>query len=151
MPLSNLYARIVKLQEFDIQAETIRIINENSDILANMLTRQLKKGVDADGEPALAKYGPFYASPTVLQKEREGEGLGAETDRVTNYMSGMFYLSLRVQASDNNFVFLSDAPYFQDILIRSKTHRIVELNQKFLNQFSKYILKPQLKIAFDGV
>jgi hypothetical protein len=151
MPLSNLRKRINKLERFDIESEVKRIIEQNGDWLLSKLRQQLSRGKDADGAPALAVFGPFYADRTVLHKEFHGVGLGKRTDVVTNYMSGNFYLSLDIQVSNNNFVFTSNVPYFGDILQRSRTHRIVELNNQDLAFFSKYILYPQLRQSFNGL
>jgi hypothetical protein len=115
------------------------------------LRQQLSKGRDADGAPALAVFGPFYADRTILNKTYNGVGLGKRTDVVTNYMTGNFYASLELEVLNTDFVFTSTVPYFQDILTRSKTHRIVELNNQDLAFFSKYILYPQLRLAFDGL
>lgn len=151
MPLSNLRRRIQKLEKFDIEREVERIIKENGDWLLSRLRQQLSKGIDADKRPALAKFGPFYADRTLLNKTRNGVGLGRQTEWVTNYMTGAFYLSLDIVVTKNDFVFTSTVPYFQDIIQRSRTHRIVELNNQDLAYFSKYILYPQLRLVFNGL
>lgn len=133
-----------------MESEVTRIIIDNGDWLISKLKQQLSKGIDADFAPALAKYGPFYADATVLSKERHGVGIGKETGFVTNYMTGEFYMSLDLEVYDNDFIFTSTVPYFQDILDRSKTHRIVELNNQDLAYFSKYILLPQLRQSFSN-
>ena len=150
MPFSNLRRRIEKLEAFDMESEVTRIVQENGDWLVSRLRQQLAKGIDADLTPALGNYGPFYADKTVLYKERHGVGLGKETGFVTNYMTGNFYLSLNIEVANNNFVFTSTVPYFYDILQRSGTHRIVELNNQDLAYFSKYILLPQLRLNFNN-
>lgn len=150
MPLANLRKRIDRLEAFNMESEVERIIRENSDWLLSKLRQQLSKGIDADGAPVLAKYGPFYADRTVLEKERHGVGLGRETGVVTNYMSGNFYLSLNIEVGYNDFVFTSNVPYFDDIIDRSKTYRVVELNNQDLAYFSKYILYPQLRQSFNN-
>lgn len=149
MPFSNLRKRIQKLEAFDLELEVTKVVKENSDWLISRLRQQLAKGVDADGAPALAKYGDFYADRTVLEKTRYGTGLGREVDRVTNYMTGNFYMSLEVEVEENDFIFTSTVPYFEDILTRSKTHRIVELNNQDLAYFSKYILYPRLRQIYN--
>lgn len=150
MPLNNLYAKIVKLQEFSIEAEAMRIINENAEFLVSLLKSQLAKGVDGDGNQVLAKYGDFYADRTVFNKERHGVGLGKETRWVTNYMSGTFYLSIHMVTSGITFTFDSNVPYFVDIALRN-SNSLMHLNKANLLRFKNEILVPQLQIRMNGV
>lgn len=151
MPLNNLRNRIEKLQKFDLESSVTLIINKNSEYLADLLSIQLAQGKDADKQNVTVFGRDYYSDRTVFEKERHGSGLGKVTDRITNYMSGAFYIGLKVTANNKNFVFTSNVPYFEDILKRSGTHRIIELNEEHLSQFKQEILLPQLKQIYNGV
>jgi len=151
MPFPNLFRYTERLAKFDLQYETTRIINENSEYLTNLLAIQLSQGKDADGANVTVFGKDYYSDRTVFEKTRHGSGLGKVTDRITNYMSGAFYFGLKVNVNGTRFVFTSDVPYFQDILTRSGTERVIQLNQEHLEQFRNEILIPQLKLAFNGL
>jgi len=151
MPLNNLRNRIQKLQKFNLESSVTAIINSNSDYLANLLSLQLAQGKDADNQNVTVFGRDYYSDSTVFEKTRHGSGLGKVTDRITNYMSGAFYIGLKVFATDKKFIFTSNVPYFEDILTRSGTHRIIELNEEHLNQFKQEILFPQLKQIYNGL
>lgn len=147
MSLNNLFRKIEAIEAFDIQRETIDIINKNGDYITGLLRLQLQSGKDSEGLPVNAKYGPFYSDRTVFEKERTGVGLGKQTEWVTNYMSGTFYASLRTIAEGHTFKTESDVPYFTDILKRSGEN-IMKLNAEHLREFSEEILIPELKRRF---
>lgn len=152
MPLTNLQNTIFALKVFDIEKETISIINNNSEYLSFLLKEQLRIGRDGDDKPVTLKrrggvYN-FYSDRTVFNKEFNGIGLGKETDVITNYMSGTFYHSIVVRTSGTEFEMFSDVPYFPDILFRSGT-KIMELNSKHLQIFAENILITQLRERFN--
>lgn len=132
------------LRDFDFQAETIKIINENGFFLIALLRTQLAEGKDSQGKQVTVFGRPFYADRTVFNKERHGAGLGKQTDWITNYMSGAFYSQLQVITEGKAFRIDSAVPYFDEILSRSG-RTIMELNKKNTQQFTKEILIPQLK------
>lgn len=160
MPLEDFEKKIIALYEFDIAKEACDIINKNSKFLETLLKRQLQSGLDADGKPkTLIREGeafPFYADYTYEQKREFGSGLGKATDRITHYMTGAFYSTLKVHASGQEFAFDSSVSHFKDILSSSGSgSRIIELSDENLRIFSEKILIPQIqqrfKEAFNGI
>jgi len=149
MPLTDLFNKIQKLQRFDIATETANIINQNGDFIASLLKSQLAEGKDGDGNDVKVFGREYYSDKTIFNKERFGSGLGKETGWITNYFSGAFYNSIYVFASGESFIFDSDIPYFNEIILQSGT-KIMHLNKKNLEKFSKEILIPQLKVAFNA-
>lgn len=149
MPLNNLYNRIVALQEFDVQKETIDIINENGEYMVNLLKEQLAAGKDMDGNNVTVFGRPEYSARTVFEKKEYGIGLGEVTDRITNYMTGEFYNSIYVAAIGSSFIFDSAISYFPEIIEQSGD-RIMGLNARNLRKFSEEILKPQLLLRFKS-
>jgi len=144
MPLKNLFKKIVALQEFDIEEETIDIINKNSEFLSDLLATQLASGKDANNENVTVFGRDYYSDSTVFNKQRHGYGLGKVTDRITNYMSGSFYHGLGVKTSGTRFIFSSNVPYYSDILSRSGDV-IMKLSYDNLLIFRNEILVPELK------
>ena len=148
MPFDDFYNKIVVLSEFNIAKETVDIINANGKFLSDLLKSQLSKGKDGNNEDVKAKYGTFYADFTISNKEKNGKGLGAVTDYVTNFMTGEFYTDIKVHTEDEEFVFDSSTPYFNSIIARSGDV-IMELNKENLKIFSEEILIPQLQLRFS--
>jgi len=147
MPLDNVMKKIKALQFFDIEKETIDIINKNGYYITALLRTQLQQGKDMFGEPVTIFGRDFYADATIFDKERHGVGLGKQTEFITNYNSGAFYMSLKTVANGRTFKTESDVPYFSEILRRSGD-RIMKLNNKNLGEFRNEILIPQLRQRF---
>src|SRR6185503_5525236 len=105
MPLNNLRNRIQKLQKFNLESYVTAIINSNSDYLANLLSLQLSQGKDSDNQNVTVFGRDYYSDSTVFEQTRYGSGLGKVTDRITNYLSGDFYIGLKVFATDKKFIF----------------------------------------------
>lgn len=154
MPLDDFFNKIVALDNFDIQKETISIINENSEFLLNLLRGQLSRGRDGRGKPVTLFGKSEYKKVTVLFKKEFGIGLGKETDVITNYMHGYFYQEMNVKTIGDNFEVTSDVEYFRNIILRSGQD-IMELDLVSLKTFSDEILIPKLQqrfnTAFNGV
>lgn len=68
-------------------------INETSEEGADALAVQLSQGIDGNG----MRLDP-YAPATIALKRKKGVGLGAVTDRRTNYMTGAHYKGLYIKA-----------------------------------------------------
>lgn len=146
MAITILRQKINAIIQFNIVEETIAIINEYGWYIAGLLILQLQEGKDADDKNVTVFGRDFYTDATVFEKEHRKDlsPLGKFTDWITNYMSGNFYNSLKVDTKGTTFEIYSDVDYFPEILKRSGT-RIMELNQEHLVQFSEEILIPQLQ------
>lgn len=150
MPLDNLFRKIEALELFDIEKEIIDIINKNGYYITALLRLQLQEGKDGNDEPVTVFGRDFYADSTVFDKERHGVGLGKQTEFITNYKSGAFYMSLVTITEGRFFKTESSLSYFNDILARSGDV-IMKLNKKHLLQFKEEILIPELRLRFKAM
>lgn len=148
MSLKTFIRKLESLQRFDIEKETIDIINKNGFYITAMLRLQLQEGKDANDEPVKVFGRDYYSDRTVFDKEHGNYSpLGKITEWITNYRSGDFYSSLVTRASGTTFKTESNVPYFEDILTRSGDV-IMKLNKAHLIEFSEEILIPQLRERF---
>jgi hypothetical protein len=148
MPLDNLFRRINALQKFDVERETIVIINEYGWYITDLLRAQLSAGKDSNDQPVTIFGRDYYSDRTVFDKTFGAyPPLGKITEWITNYRTGAFYSSLVTKANGRTFKIESDVPYFEDILKRSGD-RIMKLNSEHLKQFVREILKPQLQARY---
>jgi len=148
MALDNFFRKLEAIEMFDIESETISIIKEHSYYITGLLRLQLQSGKDANDENVTIFGRDFYSDATIQDKRYNGVGLGKETDFITNYSSGSFYMSLKTVVDGRVFRTESDLPYFSDILKRSGSV-IMKLNKKHLQEFSNEILIPELKRRFN--
>src|SRR5690349_16897282 len=117
--LDDFKNRIASLQSFDFGKELNEIVEQNSDKIPDILAQQLAQGKDGNNEP-VTLHGEYQYSPfTVRYKQDVGQGLGAVTDRITNYMTGAFYQDMKTTVENDAFETASDVPYFDDIIERS--------------------------------
>lgn len=149
MPLNNLFKKIEAIELFDIEKETIDIINKNSFYITAMLRLQLQQGKDSEGNPVTIFGRDYYSDRTVFDKEHGNyPALGKVTEYITNYRTGAFYMSLVTKAEGRIFFTESNVPYFEEILKRSGDV-IMKLNKEHLREFSQEILIPELKRRFQ--
>lgn len=149
MAFQNIIKKLRAIERFDIEQETINIINENRYYIEALLRLQLQSGKDGNNEPVTIFGRDFYKDATIFEKERHGVGLGKETGFVTNYMNGFFYSGLIAQAQGRTFEITSTVPYFTQIILRSG-EQIMYLNTEHLQEFSKEVLIPQLQIRLKA-
>lgn len=148
MPLDNLFRRIDALQKFDIERETISIINEYGWYITGLLRVQLAAGKDANDQPVTIFGRDYYSDRTIFDKTFGAyPPLGKVTDWITNYRTGSFYSSLVTKAEGRVFRTTSDVSYFDEIIKRSG-EVVMKLNKEHLEQFVREILKPQLRARF---
>jgi hypothetical protein len=145
--LDDFYRKTVMLSEFNLEETVTEIINNNKEYLTDLLKDQLAKGMDADNERVRVFDHDYYSRETVLKK-KDMDGLSGAIDRITNYMTGSFYAELDVNASDQQFTFSSNVPYFDEIIYQSGI-RIVELSPDSIKRFRDEILVPQIQEYFE--
>src|SRR5882672_2842088 len=143
MPLNNLSRLIRALEVFDVEKETIDIINKNEFYITALLRTQLQEGKDSDDKPVTIFGRDYYSDRTVFDKEHGNyPPLGRQTQWITNYQTGAFYASLRTIAEGRTFKTESDVAYFDKILERSGD-KIMKLNKKHLAEFTREVLIPE--------
>lgn len=148
MPLNNLFRKIEALELFDIEKETIEIINEYGWYVTALLRLQLQQGKDSNNQSITVFGRDYYSDRTVFDKEHgQYPALGKITEYITLFKTGQFYLGLDTTASGHTFKTESDVSYFEQIL-RMSGENIIKLNKEHLEQFSQEILFPQLKIRW---
>jgi hypothetical protein len=146
MPLDDLQNRINKLQAFDFGQELQTIISDNLEALPVYLKQQLAAGKDGNDEPNTIFGRSGYSPRTVEIKEANGVGLGAVTDRITNYSSGEFYNTVREELEGRVFSADSDVPYFADIRLYS-SESLLKINERNRLDFANTITLPAIKAA----
>lgn len=148
MPLNDFYNKIVALQEFDLEKEISEIIIQNSFYISGLLRTQLQEGRDGKGKLVTIFGKPYYSDLTIQDKYYHGVGLGKQTEFITNFMSGVFYASLKVRVSGNTFESYSEVDYFGEIIRRSGGV-IMELDEIRLRELSEEIIIPELTKRFN--
>lgn len=146
--LDDFFKKIAVLEEFDIAAETIKIINSNSIFISDLLKEQLRLGRDGQGKNVTVFGRDFYSDRTTFNKEFHGQGFGKFTEWITNYMTGAFYTGIKVKAEGVVFSLSSSVDYYEQIITRSGAV-IMELDEQSLRVFSEEILFPQIQQAFS--
>ncbi len=146
MPLNNLSRKIEALERFDITANIIEIINENSFYITALLRLQLQQGKDANDESVKIFGRDYYSDRTIFDKTHgDYPALGKVTEFITNFKTGEFYNSLRTVAQGTIFKTESDVFYFDKIIQRS-TDVILKLNKEHLAELRNEIIIPQLRL-----
>jgi hypothetical protein len=146
MPLQDLENRIQKLQAFDFGQELETIVSENIDKLPTYIKEQLAAGRDGNDEPAKIFDRDTYSPATIEIKKAEGQGLGAVTDRITNYMTGEFYNSITERVEGQVFEADSDVSYFGDIRLRS-SDALLNINERNRLDFAQTVTLPAIREA----
>lgn len=144
MPLDNFAQLINKLQAFDFGQEMQTIVEDNADKLPPMIREQLAEGKDGEDKPNTIFGRSGYSPKTVAIKEANGKGLGAVTDRITNYMSGDTYEALEVHVENQVFEADSDVPYFADIVLYSSA-ALLEVDEEHRLEFAETVTLPSIK------
>lgn len=134
---------IEDLESFNPMDELSEIVRSNGERLVELQQEQLAAGIDNTGQRRVDEYLPF----TVLQKELYGQGLGAETDRVTFYMTGELY-SLLHNEMDSDDVFQIRASNFKfDKMIERIGDDFYGLDEVSRLKFAEEITLPQFEEA----
>lgn len=144
MALDGMKQFIDDLTAFDFGQELRTIVADNAEELPELLKVQLAAGKDGDNKPVTLYGSPNYARATIEEKKINGRGLGAVTDRITNYMSGDFYRLQRAKVVGQVFSIDSPVTYFGDIVERSG-ESVMELNEESRLKFATEITLPSIE------
>lgn len=144
--LDDFENRITSLRGFDFGQELATIIDNNSEKITDLVRKQLEAGVDGNNEPNKIFDRTEYRPLTIEIKQKTGVGLGAVTDRVTNYMTGDFYRSLKTDVQGNVFEEDSDVSYFGDIRLYS-SDALLEVNEQNRKEFAETVTLPGIQEA----
>jgi len=142
--LDNFKNLIDNLRAFDFGQEMQAIVEDNADKLPPMIREQLAEGKDGDDKPNTIFGRSGYSPKTVEIKKVNGQGLGAVTDRITNYMTGAFYESLEIETEGRVFEADSDVPYFGDIALYS-SDALLEVDPEHRMEFAETVSLPAIK------
>lgn len=143
MPLDGLRDLIDNLTAFDFGREMETIVSEHTEDITELLKIQLATGKDGDGEPVTLDGNPEYTPFTMDIKEKYGQGLGAVTDRITTYMTGDLYRSLKTKAEGRVFETEASVPYFDEVIGRTGD-QIMELGEDGRRKFAEEITLPAI-------
>lgn len=144
MALDGMKQLIDDLAAFDFGQELRTIVIDNEAELPELLKVQLAGGKDGNNEDVTLYGSPNYARATISEKKINGRGLGAVTDRITNYMNGDFYRLQRAKVEGNIFSVDSPVSYFDDIVERSG-EPVMELNEESRLKFATEITLPAIE------
>lgn len=148
MGLENFERKIATLERFNWQQELIEIITDNVDELEQLQREQMASGKDSHGNDTTLD-GAGYAPYTMLYKSLYGEGIGADTDKVTGYMTGDLYSRLKAVVSGTDVNIESDVPYFLDLLKRTG-EQWTGLDEEKRKEFASNIVLPAIKDRFTA-
>jgi hypothetical protein len=143
MPLDGLKELIDNLTAFDFGQEMETIVGEHTEDITELLKVQLAAGKDGNGEPVTLDGNPDYAPFTIEIKEKYGQGLGKVTDRITTYMTGDLYRSLKTKAEGRVFETDANVPYFDDVIDRTGD-QIMDLDEDSRLKFAEEITLPAI-------
>lgn len=146
MPLDSLRTDITNLTAFDWGTELENIVETNVDALTQLQSEQMAKGIDSEGNET-ALDGNGYQQSTIEYKDKFGQGLGAVTDRVTGYMTGNLYASLKADVKDGQYALSSTVDYFPALLARTGD-KWMGLNEDRRKQFSNNVTIPAIQLIF---
>jgi len=149
MPLDDFANKIAQLEAFDFGEEFTSIVGNNTDKLDDLLAQQLSTGRDGNGDPVKLYDKEVYQPSTIEHKKKYGKGLGAITDRITNYMSGDFYKSLETKIDGDAYQIDSDVAYYKYIIERSG-EQIMELGEPVRKEFAEEIVLPEISEALKA-
>lgn len=93
------------LEGLDIEEISAQVVQDNSEIIADLNAGQLAQGIRADSKPILPEY-----SPLTVQLKKEKSGLSAVTDHVTLFDKGDFYKGLEVLVKGTEIDYGSNDP-----------------------------------------
>lgn len=144
MPLDNFQSTIDKLAAFDFGQELQTIVEDNLERITPYIREQLEEGKDGDDKPNTIFGRKGYSPRTVAIKEANGQGLGAVTDRITNFMTGDFYESIRVKTEGQVFEADSDVSYFGDIRLYS-SDALLEVDEEHRKDFAETVTMPAIE------
>lgn len=91
--LNGLKKIIDGLATMDAADELTKIVEDNKERITELQQEQLAAGIDVTGKKRVDEYRPL----TKELKRKYGSGLGAVTDRVTFFMTGELYGSLKTE------------------------------------------------------
>lgn len=144
--LDDFENRITALRGFDFGAELQVIVENNSEKITDLVRKQLEAGIDGNNEPNKIFDRTEYRPLTIEIKQTKGVGLGAVTDRITNFMTGDFYRSLKTDVEGNVFEEDSDVSYFGDIRLYS-SDALLEVNEENRKEFAETVTLPSISEA----
>lgn len=150
MPFTNLRRTISSVKDFNIAVEVREILEEAStqEYIIGLLQSQLKVGIDGDGKPVTVFGRDRYSNETVYRKSRIS-GTGGITEWITYYMSGNFYLFMKVKTSGTVFDIYSDVEYFEDIILMGG-ESIMRLNSESMQLLRNEVIIPLLKLRYEN-
>ena len=136
MALDDLEGKIIAFEAIDFKQELTNVIEDNTEFLLDLQTSQLAHGIDANNEPIYATVSASYSPYTKDLKKKYGTGLGAVTDRVTNYMTGAMYDSMTKKVEGDKVETDSNVGYFAERKQWSG-EKAFDLNESYRREFAE--------------
>jgi hypothetical protein len=136
---------INRVQTLNSRTEQIaeEAITETSEAYLSLNATQLSQGLDKEGN-AITLDGAGYSPYTKDLKEKYGQGIGAITDHVTLYQTGVMYQSETLGVS-NRFINLHfNTPYSDEVIARTGD-QVLGLNADSRNEYISGFFLPALR------
>lgn len=124
-----------RFESLSLEQVAADVMEENSQLLADVQAEQMFKGIERSGE----LINPPYARRTVVIKREKGQ----PSDRVTLRDTGDFYQGLYVRVEGATLSFGSDDEKTQDL--QDKYGDIFGLSSTFKSEFIRDTLKPAFR------
>jgi hypothetical protein len=131
-----------KIQNFDEKMQVAEIVALNKEFLADLLKKQLRVGLDGNGNKVTIRGRSKYSAFTIEEKKQKS-GLASVTEVITNYDTGDFYRGITPYTDGKRLFFDSSVPYFDEI-VKQSGGIIMKLNKSNLELFIKTKLRPEL-------
>jgi hypothetical protein len=140
--LDGLQNTMSSLEQFDFGQELEEIVETHKDDLAVLQRAQWGDSSQDRNGNEISLNGRGYSPFTVRIKEQFGQGLGAITDRITNYQTGALYQGLTATVENGEFILRSDVSYFDELM--SREGEAEGLSEEYRQIFADEITLPEI-------
>lgn len=151
--LDDLKKLIDDIGQFDLKQEIIKIVGENTELLAELQTMQWDEGRGVDGEFIRPFYSenPYFRTPDAAKKyatwkQKAFPNPQRPYDVPNLYINGYLWKSLYAEVKGEEFEIESAAPFADDVFATHKNAR--GLNPDSMAKFSERVILPNLKEVF---
>ena len=147
MTVVSRFTKTVKQLQRSINPTIKKTVEENKALIIDQQTdEQLYEGKDSDDKDIR----PSYALSTKIIKTKY-RSPSQPTDRVTLKDSGDLYKSIKVDAKTNEMIISANVEYFKYLVTHYSSNKLLGLNDKFLEKFTKKKVLPNLEKTWKAI
>lgn len=140
-PRLNILQTRIRLYPQALIAETINILNRNTDKIESYITEELSKGIDADGEK-IGNRKP-YKSPKYAEFKNRINPLPGRGNPDLK-LKGDFYEGIKVETRGQELI--AEGTDFKTGILESRYGNVVGFNSTVRNRIVEEILRPNLTV-----